>query len=40
MANRADAEQFRAQLQLYVGQVQGPDPADPANSLGRTSGAF
>jgi ABC-type Fe3+ transport system substrate-binding protein len=40
MANRAEVEEFRAQLQLYVGQVQGPDPADPTNSLGLTPGAF
>jgi ABC-type Fe3+ transport system substrate-binding protein len=40
MANRAAVEQFRSQLQLYVGQVQGPDPADPSNSLGRAPGGF
>ena len=27
MANRAAVEQFRSQVQLYVGRVQGWDPA-------------
>lgn len=40
MANRAAVEQFRAQVQLYTGQVQGPDPADPTGSLGLAPGAF
>jgi ABC-type Fe3+ transport system substrate-binding protein len=40
MANRAAAEEFRSEVQLYVGQVEGPDPADPDNSLGLTPGGF
>jgi ABC-type Fe3+ transport system substrate-binding protein len=40
MANRAAVEQFRTQVQLYAGQVQGPDPADPTGSLGPAPGAF
>ncbi len=40
MANRAAVEQFRTQIQLYTGQVQGADPADPTGSLGLTPGAF
>jgi hypothetical protein len=33
-------ERFRSQVQLYVGQVVGPDPADPTNTLGLTPGKF
>jgi len=40
MRDRAAVERFRSQVQLYVGQVTGPDPADPDNSFGRTPGAF
>jgi ABC-type Fe3+ transport system substrate-binding protein len=40
MSDRNAVEQFRSQVQLYVGQVSGPDPADPDNTLGRTPGAF
>lgn len=40
MSDRAAVERFRTQLQLYVGQVTGADPADPTDSLGLTPGAF
>ena len=40
MSNRAEEEEFRSQLQLYVGQVAGADPADPTNALGLTPGTF
>jgi ABC-type Fe3+ transport system substrate-binding protein len=40
MANRAAVDRFRAQVELYVGPVSGPDPADPDNTLGRTPGRF
>jgi ABC-type Fe3+ transport system substrate-binding protein len=40
MADRAAVERFRSQLQLYIGEAQGPDPADPVGSLGLTPGAF
>ena len=40
MADRGAVERFRSQLHLYVGEVQGPDPADPAGSLGLIPGAF
>jgi ABC-type Fe3+ transport system substrate-binding protein len=40
MADRGAVERFRSQIQLYVGEVQGSDPADPTGSLGRTPGAF
>ncbi|KPI22056.1 hypothetical protein OK074_7250 [Actinobacteria bacterium OK074] len=40
MSNRAAVERFRSQVELYVGQVKGADPADPDNTLGRTPGAF
>jgi ABC-type Fe3+ transport system substrate-binding protein len=40
MADRAAVERFRSHLQVYVGQVQGPDPADPAGTLGLNPGAF
>ncbi|MEY9836272.1 hypothetical protein [Streptacidiphilus sp. EB103A] len=40
MHDRAAVERLRSQLQLYVGQVQGPDPADPTNTLGPTPGSF
>jgi hypothetical protein len=38
MADRAAVERFRSQLQLYVGQVTGVDPADPTGTLGLTPG--
>ncbi|WP_369250810.1 ABC transporter substrate-binding protein [Streptomyces sp. R41] len=40
MSNRAAVERFRSQLELYVGQVKGADPADPTDTLGRTPGSF
>lgn len=40
MADRGAVERFRSQLQLYVGEVQGADPADPTGSLGLTPGGF
>jgi len=40
MSDRDAVERFRSQLQLYVGQVVGPDPADPTNTLGLTPGKF
>lgn len=40
MSDRDQVERFRAQVQLYVGDVQGPDPADPTDSLGLTPGRF
>jgi ABC-type Fe3+ transport system substrate-binding protein len=40
MSNRAAVERFRARVAQYVGPVEGPDPADPADSLGETPGAF
>jgi len=40
MRDRAAVERFRAQIELYVGRVQGTDPADPGNTLGRTPGRF
>ena len=40
MRDRAAVERFRSQVQLYIGQVTGPNPADPQNSLGRIPGAF
>lgn len=35
MRDRAAVERFRSQVELYVGQVRGANPADPTNSLGR-----
>jgi len=40
MSDRAAVERFRSQVELYVGAVTGPDPADPSASLGRTPGRF
>ncbi|MFD4874512.1 hypothetical protein ACFWOB_14235 [Streptomyces sp. NPDC058420] len=40
MSDRNAVERFRSQVQLYVGQVAGPDPADPTNTLGLTPGKF
>jgi len=40
MSDRDAVERFRSQVQLYVGQVLGPDPADPTNTLGLTPGTF
>lgn len=40
MSDRAAVERFRSQVELYVGRVQGADPADPDNTLGRTPGRF
>jgi len=40
MRDRAAVERFRAQVELYIGRVQGADPADPDNTLGRTPGRF
>jgi hypothetical protein len=40
MSDRAAVERFRSQAELYVGRVQGADPADPDNTLGRTPGRF
>jgi ABC-type Fe3+ transport system substrate-binding protein len=40
MSDRAAVERFRSQVQLYVGSVTGPDPADPAGSLGLNPGGF
>jgi len=40
MSNRGAVERFRTQVELYVGQVKGVDPADPDHTLGRTPGAF
>jgi ABC-type Fe3+ transport system substrate-binding protein len=40
MADRGAVERFRTQVQLYTGQVQGADPADPTGSLGVTPGRF
>lgn len=40
MKNRDAVERFRSQVELYVGQVEGADPADPTDTLGRTPGAF
>ncbi|MFJ9900622.1 ABC transporter substrate-binding protein [Streptomyces sp. NPDC091280] len=40
MRDRGAVERFRSQVELYVGLVQGPDPADPAGTLGRTPGRF
>jgi ABC-type Fe3+ transport system substrate-binding protein len=40
MSDRAAVERFRAQVELYIGPVTGPDPADPDNTLGPTPGAF
>jgi ABC-type Fe3+ transport system substrate-binding protein len=38
MRDRAAVERFRSQVELYVGRVVGSDPADPAETLGRTPG--
>jgi ABC-type Fe3+ transport system substrate-binding protein len=38
MADRGAVERFRSQLELYVGQVTGADPADPTGTLGLTPG--
>jgi ABC-type Fe3+ transport system substrate-binding protein len=40
MRDRAAIERFRSQVELYVGRVQGADPADPTGTLGRTPGGF
>jgi len=40
MSDRGAVERFRGQVELYVGKVDGPDPADPAGALGRTPGGF
>jgi ABC-type Fe3+ transport system substrate-binding protein len=40
MSDRAAVDRFRAQVELYLGPVTGPDPADPDNTLGPTPGAF
>lgn len=40
MANRGAVERFRNQVELYLGPVQGPDPADLKGTLGRTPGGF
>jgi ABC-type Fe3+ transport system substrate-binding protein len=40
MSDRAAVERFKSQVELYVGAVQGPNPADPQNTLGRTPGRF
>lgn len=40
MSDRPAVERFRARVEQYVGPVVGPDPADPAGSLGETPGAF
>lgn len=40
MSDRAAVEQFKSQIELYVGAVRGPDPADPQNALGRAPGRF
>jgi ABC-type Fe3+ transport system substrate-binding protein len=40
MRDRAAVERFRSQVQLYVGQVTGADPADPDDSFGLTPGSF
>jgi 2-polyprenyl-6-methoxyphenol hydroxylase-like FAD-dependent oxidoreductase len=38
--DRAAVECFRSQLELYVGPVEGANPADPTDALGRTPGDF
>jgi ABC-type Fe3+ transport system substrate-binding protein len=40
MANRDEVERFRSQVELYFGRVEGADPGDPDNTLGRTPGGF
>ncbi|MCX4767276.1 hypothetical protein OG562_41185 [Streptomyces sp. NBC_01275] len=40
MSGRAAVDRFKSQVELYVGAVQGPNPADPQNTLGRTPGRF
>ena len=40
MSNRAAVDRVRARVEQYVGPVEGPDPADPAGTLGDTPGAF
>jgi len=40
MSNRAAVERFRARVEHYFGPVVGPDPADPAGTLGDAPGAF
>jgi ABC-type Fe3+ transport system substrate-binding protein len=40
MSDRAAVDRFKSQVELYVGAVQGPDPADSQNTLGRTPGGF
>jgi ABC-type Fe3+ transport system substrate-binding protein len=40
MSDRAAVKRLRSQVERYVGRVQGADPADPDNTLGRTPGGF
>ncbi len=40
MSDRAAVERFRSQVELYVGRVQGADPADPDGTLGPAPGGF
>ncbi|MGW6909127.1 ABC transporter substrate-binding protein [Streptomyces sp. NPDC054940] len=40
MSDRDAVERFRSQVELYFGQVEGADPGDPDNTLGRAPGAF
>jgi ABC-type Fe3+ transport system substrate-binding protein len=40
MSDQAAVERFRSEVERYVGRVQGADPADPDNTLGRTPGRF
>jgi ABC-type Fe3+ transport system substrate-binding protein len=40
MSDRAEVERFRSRVERYVGRVEGADPADPDNTLGRTPGRF
>jgi ABC-type Fe3+ transport system substrate-binding protein len=39
MSDRGAVEHFRSQLELYFGQVSGPDPASPEAPLGLAPGA-